>query len=322
MASIYDKQILSKKDLERITKLGELWQQTDDEAKKAEYHDAAEAIRKSYLYSGGKDGSEYNPIDSSYIGVATASKDYENTLRDSNKAQIENFANLEKQAEKDGNERLRQAYIKNMQQALNLDQNLKANGVTGGASESTKAASDNEYLNLRDDILEDVSDTKNELKNKAAQLSADTEKEIAEFNYQAAVSRADKLAQNEQKKYDRAQDEYQKALDKYDREYQQKQDDYERAHQKELFEYQKAKDAYDREYREKNDKLNREASLAKAYSSSSKKSESTTDKNLEELKKRAWELLDKGVYDESFPELLGFSEDILLGYVENVLAGY
>ena len=38
----------------------------------------------------------------------------------------------------DGRSRLREAYIKNMQNALGLDQNMKASGISGGLSESTR----------------------------------------------------------------------------------------------------------------------------------------------------------------------------------------
>lgn len=333
MASIYDGNILSEKDKERVRKLGELWAQTEDAAKRQEYHEAAETIRRGYGYSGGDDGAQYDPIEQEVVSSALAAADYTNSLREAEQIRAQNYAALAEKAEKDGNERLRQAYIKNMQQSLGITQALRAEGLTGGISESTRAGLAGQYLNTRDSIMQDVDDTKAELSMQAAESLAESEKAIAQADYRAAVDRSEKMTAAEQRDYDRAQDAYQK-------EYQQQKDEYERNWEKELFEYQKEldaydreyqaqKDAYDREYQAKNDELNRQHEMNKIYASktnSSGSSSSSADKEeaekLEELKSRAWKLLEKGVYDESFPELLGYSEEVLLAYMKNCMAGF
>lgn len=323
MASIYDDQILSKKDAERVKKLGELWAQTDDEKKRAEYHDAAETIRRSYGYSGGMDGSRMNEIDKSVVSSALATKDYISAIEDAQQQNAQVYADMATQAEKDGNERLRQAYIKNMQQSLGIAQALKADGLTGGITESTKAAIGNNYLNLRDNIMEDVDDKKQSILQTQNKDISDSQKEIAKAEYEAAAKRADMLIQSEQRDYDRAQDAYNK-------EYQQKKDEYDRQWEQKLFEYQKELDKYDREYKAKNDELDRQSALKRSYisKSSTKTNSSDSDQEkvererLEELRKRAWELLSKGVYDDSFPDLLGFSKENLLEYAENCMAGF
>ena len=115
MASIYDKQILTEKDIERIEELGRLWTETSDKKKKDEYHDAAEVIRRGYGYSGGGDGSHLNPIEQSVLTEAIAARDYTDALREAEQLRADGYAKQSKQAEADGEERLRQAYIKNMQ---------------------------------------------------------------------------------------------------------------------------------------------------------------------------------------------------------------
>lgn len=331
MASIYDGNILSEKDKERVRRLGELWAETDDAAKRKEYHEAAETIRRGYGYSGGQDGAQYNPIEEEVVSSAIAAADYANAVREAEAARAKNYAYLAEQVQKDADERLRQAYIKNMQQSLGITQALRAEGLTGGVSESTRAGLAGQYLNTRDSIMKDADRTKAELSMDAAESQSESEKEIAKHSYDAALDRADKMTAAEQRDYDRAQDEYQK-------QYQKEKDEYDRAWEKELFEYQKELDAYDRQYqkekdeyerkyRAENDALNRQHEINKAYisksnTSGSGSSSSDEEKARKELQNRAWKLLEKGVYDESFPELLGYSEDILLTYMQNSMAGF
>ncbi|MBQ8605429.1 MAG: hypothetical protein IJ408_01720 [Clostridia bacterium] len=318
MASIYDKSILSEKDLERIEQLGKLWQSTNDAKARDEYHQAAETIRRGYGYSGGGDGHQYDAISEPTVSTALAAKDYADAVREAEKQKADGYAQLAKKAEADGDERLRQAYIKNMQQSLGIAQALKADGLTGGITESTRAALSNGYLSLRDDIMKDVSDNKRELSLSAAQSAAEADKEIARSDYEAAGNRAQMMSDEEQKAYDRAQDAYEKKYreqkDKADREWEEK-----------LFEYQKSLDTYDREYQKQQDALDRQAAAAKKSTSKSSSSSSTNsalEKERERLRKEAWELLEKGVFDESFPELLGYSKEVLLEYMNNSMAGF
>lgn len=318
MASIYDKQILTDKDIERIKELRRLWQETSDNQKKNEYHDAAEVIRRGYGYSGGGDGSELNPIEQSVLTEAIAAKDYTDALREAEKTRADVYAKQKEQVEADGNERLRQAYIKNMQHSLGLAQALKADGLTGGVTESTRAALGNNYLDLRDDIMKDVSDKKTDIMSDENEDKLYAEKEIAKADYESTKSRMEKMTAAEQRDYERALEEYRKK-------YQESKDAYDRQWQQKLFDYQKELDAYDREYQKQKDAADRQAALAKAYaskSSSSKSSSSSSDEKTEQLKKEAWKLLEKGVYDDSFPALLGYSKDMLIQYMENTMAGF
>lgn len=57
----------------------------------------------------------------------------------------------------------RQAYVNRMQTERNLNQALTAQGITGGASESTLAKVHNNYLNSRGDIEQDYGDNLTEL---------------------------------------------------------------------------------------------------------------------------------------------------------------
>ena len=315
MASIYDEQILSEQDKERIRKLGELWQQSKDAAAKNEYHEAAESIRKGYGYSGGDDGYQYNPIEEPVVSSSLAAADYVNALRAAEDIRAKNYEQMAANAEADGNERLRQAYIKNMQQSLGLAQTLKAEGLTGGVNESTRAGLANSYLALRDGIMKDVDETKSDILAEKEKSRADSEAEIANAQYLAAKDRADKMTASEQKNYDRAQDAYQK-------EYQEAKDEYEKQWQQKLFEYQQALDTYDREYQAENDALNRQNELNKIYASKSYSSSNDDSDETEQLKKAGRDLLSHGVYDDSFPALLGYSAEILREYMENKMSGF
>lgn len=352
MASYYDNSILSEKDLERIKQLGLLWSQTDDKAKKQQYHDAAEAIRLGYGYSGGGDGHGYTINQQDVVTSAMAAKNYTNALRDAQKQSDEQYASLEQRVQADGDERLRQAYIKNMQQSLGIDQALRAQGLTGGVTESTRAALGNSYLGLRDDIMKDVTDQKTELDSSAMKMRVAYDADVAKAELEAANQRTSQMSAAEQREYDRLLDEYNKNYQKQQDEYKRKQDEYQREWEKLLFEYQKAKDeadrkyqqeqdAYERQYREQQDAYNRQleqqklavqrAAAAKKSSSSSsssaaqkaaEKAAKEEKEKLDELKKNAWKMLENGVYSDEFPELLGYSEAELMLYMNNVMSGY
>ena len=318
MASIFDEHLLTKKDLERINELGKLWQEASDEKTKASYHNQAEAIRQSYGYSGGEDGHGFEAVNQNAVSTSAASNAYADALRKAHQAQLESYNVQSAAAEANGNERLRQAYIKNMQQALGLDQALKAEGISGGMSESTRAALGNSYKNLRDSILSDVAAQKQQIALESAQSGAESEKEIAKNEYNAALSRAELMQQAQDAALDREM-----AQKQYELESSTAQKQYELDLEK--FDYQKQKDALDREYEKLQAELDRQNELQKVYASKTSKTSSSSkseDDASEQLKEEVWKLLEKGVYHESFPEILGFSEDVLMSYAENILSGF
>lgn len=311
MASIFDKEILTKQDLERIDRLGKLWTETKDPDKKAEYHKMAESIRQGYGYSGGADGHGFEDVNKTVVSTATAANNLNSALMSAKQSATGDIALKKADIEADGDERLRQAYVKNMQQKLGLDQALKAEGITGGMTESTRAALGNSYLNLRDDILSDVSKQKQKLDSDNQKADLELLNKIAQNQYESALSRADMLTDAEKEEYARemAQKEYALELDKFD--------------------YQKEKDALELEYKKQRDALDRQHELQKVYASKTLKSSSgsgnktsTDEKKQEQLKEDAWALLKKGVYHESFPAILGFSEEVLMEYADNVLSGF
>lgn len=307
MASIFDNQLLSEKDLEQINLLGVLYNQATDEKTKQDIHSLAESIRKSYGYSGGEDGSEYNVLDETAVAMSGASDTHTQALEEAQKAREEAISLQKQKNNESASERLRQAYIKNMQQRLGTADALKNQGVTGGKADSTLAALEGEYLNLRDSILKDADDANSKLDIKNMQDAYDTKVQIGEIEADAANARADRLSEAEKEAYDKMITDYQLKLDK------------------EKFDYQKLKDELDRKYQIEKDALDRANELKKVYASKSVKTENTDDtaeKTLEERKKAAWKLLEQGVYQDGFDELLGFAEEILREYAENCISGF
>lgn len=324
MASIFDEHLLTKSDIKRINELGKLWQEAKDEKSRSAYHNEAEAIRQSYGYSGGEDGHGFEALNNNVVNTSAASNAYSDALRQAQQSQLENYKIQSDAAEADGKERLRQAYIKNMQQSLGLDQAMKAEGITGGMSESTRAALNNRYSSLRDSILSDVASQKQQIALENNKSSAQNEKDIAENEYKAALTRAEQLENAKAQAFKQEMEQKQYELDKNKAQKQYELD-------LEKFDYQKQKDELDREYEKLRDELNRQNELKKVYasktskstsSSSSSSSSKSSDNSNEQLKKEVWKLLEKGVYHESFPEILGFSEDVLLAYADNILSGF
>lgn len=350
MVSIFDSQLLSKRDLELMKEIQSAYDKTDDKQLKSQLHGRAETIRHGYGYSGGDDGSRYIPYDDTVAAASGATSGYLSALQNAEEIKQRGFEQQTAEAERDGSDRLREAYIKNMQSKLGIGQALKANGVSGGVSETTVAGIDNTYNVIRDGIKKDTDDAKREIEASALASKAESDKSIAKAEYDAALDRADRLTAAEQKKYDRTQDalewDYRLEKDKYEREqdeYQKKWDEDERA-------YQRQQDAIDLQMRKDQyelDKKKAAQSAANASSSSYQKQVSnilTLMKNgyysdefkdilgLEDLTYTgdgnedaadvAWKLLNKGVYVDTFPELLGYSEDVLRQYADNVLSGF
>ena len=359
MASIFDNRIMSSSDLKMIEELENAWRNTDNKNLKEQLHNQAESIRRSYGYSGGADGSEYNVLDAGTSAAALASNAYVNALEAAENNRQQTYSDQQAAAEELGKARLREAYIKNMQNTLGLEQNMKANGISGGLSESTRAAYDNNYMNQRDAIYGDTLDAKQEIAREAAQSAYDSGAQIAQQQYNSAVDRADRLTASEQTQYDREQDALNRAFQNQQFEYQQQKDASDLDYKNRLFEYQQQKDALDREYEEKKDALDREYDMmSSAYSAQTAAQKLNASQNQQQISNiislmksgyyspefadilgldseqiqfnngqndmsdLAWKMLSKGIYDDSFPEVLGYSADVLKQYAEYVRAGF
>ncbi len=327
MASIFDKQIMSDADIKRIDELGALWQSATDQKTKDQIHQKAEAIRLSYGYSGGDDGYQFILNNQNVHNTAAATNAYTDALKSANEqAQKQYKQNLE-QAEDTGKARLKEAYVKNMQDSLGIDQQLKKAGITGGVTESTRAYMTNIYNNNRNDIIDDVNTLKSQIMNDAKKTDSEYKEGIAKAEYDGALKRSEAITDAEQFEYKKQLDEYKKSIDERD------------------FEYKKLKD-----------ELDQKASASKSASKSSSSSKSSItpssvlslmkagiyDKSFagilgvsdDEVKKivdtyknkdqqsAAWRMLQNGIYDDSFPEILGYSEEVLLNYVNSVLNGF
>lgn len=358
MASFFDNTLLSEKDRKRVDELNSAWAATDDAKLREQLHNEAETIRRSYGYSGGADGSEFIPLSTSVYTVAGSATEYADALADAEKGKQEMYSSQLTQADKDGAERLRDAYIKNMQSKLGIGQTLRAQGVSGGMAESTLASVDNNYNTVRDNILSDVDDTKRDITEQAILSQSNSDKEIAKHKYDSSLDRADRLEKqdefdyqkqqdaldmnfrNEQFNYQKEQDAVQNEFDRYDRE------------------YQASVDKYDREYRAEQDRLNREyqaakdaADRAQAASNASRSASNQQISNILKLiengyysesfadilgipdlkysdedpnyvKNLVWKMLSNGVYHDSFPKIVGFSDKILKEYADSVKYGY
>ncbi|MBP3480807.1 MAG: hypothetical protein J6K66_04310 [Clostridia bacterium] len=355
MASIFDSQLMSKSDLQKIEELEKAWRSTDDKNLRAQIHDRAESIRRGYGYSGGEDGSEYNALDDGVSVAASAANAYAGALEAAEQNRQRNYSAQQEAADELGRQRLREAYIKNMQNSLGLDQSMKAAGISGGLSESTRAAYDNSYMNRRDSIYADTLDAKQEIARDAAQSAYDSGAQIAKLQYDSAADRVDRLTQAQQRAYEREQDalerEYQERLFEYQKQLDASDLDLENRR----FEYQKQKDALDREYEEKMDALNMQYKMASMQASAARQSNSQSQKQISniislmksgyyspefaeilgldpqklqanidkggDIEDYAWDMIKHGIYDDSFPEILGYSEEILKSYIEAVKAG-
>lgn len=358
MASFFDNTLLSEKDRKRIDELNSAWAATDDAKLREQLHNEAETIRRTYGYSGGGDGSEFIPLSTSVYAVSNSASEYADALREAEKDKQEAFTSQLTQADKDGTDRLRDAYIKNMQSKLGIGQALRASGVSGGMAESTLASADNNYNTVRDTILSDVDSIKRDITEKALLSQSDSDKEIAKHNYDSSVDRADRLEKqdefeyrklqdaqdmdfkNEQFNYQKEQDAVQNEFDRYDREYQASIDKYDREYRAEQDrlnrEYQAAKDAADRAQAAKNasrSASNQQISNVLKLMENGYYSDSFaeilgipdleySDDNPNYVKDVVWKMLSNGVYHDSFPKIVGFSDNILKEYADSVKYGY
>lgn len=154
---------MSDADKQRIADLGTAYKNATDPATKEALHSAAEAIRNSYGYSGGADGSMGTPIETpaslaqkqAQAELNALISEYKNLYSQQNNAYAEALAEQQraKQAAVDkavGSlntqkqttdtayaDMFRQLYLDKMKNQKNIDQRLAAAGQTGGQAEST-----------------------------------------------------------------------------------------------------------------------------------------------------------------------------------------
>lgn len=347
MTSIFDNTLLSKEDREQIQKLKEAYKATDDKAQKEQIHQMAETIRSGYGYSGGGDGSQFIPFDTGVIITSDASANYIEALNNAEQNRQAQFDAQIEAANADESDRLRDAYIKNMQSLLGLDELLKANGISGGMTESTYANLNNNYNVIRDGIKSDSDATRQKIETDALNSLYESGITSAKAEYDASIDRANRLTAAEQKNYDRQQDalewNYRAEQDAYNR----AQDEYKKQYQAQKDAYQKQQDALEWEYKEKEYELAKQKANETIYSNKSTSSEkvdvvldlidagyyspdfakvlgfeglSLQGSKLEEAKEGAWKMLAQGVYDKSFVELLGFPAEILQQYAQHSIS--
>lgn len=350
MASIYDKSILSSSDLERLDTIISQWKDADEEKKK-DLHKSAEAIRNSYGYSGGGDGHGFSVTDSALFTSSMAGNAYTDALKSSADISQKEYEGQLEAAQKSGDDRLREAYIKNMQDTLGIGQKLKSAGITGGATESTVAYLNNVYNTSRQDIIEDTEDAKNKIKSDALKDKAESQKEIAKAELDSVNARADAIRNAEETAYQREQDALDRELKERELEHKISSDNRDFEYKKETdnrnFEYNKAQDEYAKQQAKNKSSSASSSSKSGAGSMSvsnilslikagvyrddfaealgiSKEELEKIVKSYSESEKRdmAWKLLQNGVYHESFPELLDYPEDALRNYANSYLLGY
>ena len=78
--AVWDREILSPEDFQKIQQYQQLWQ--DDPTQRDSAARAAAAIREKYGYSGGADGSQYTPLDQFKPPTAPTIDDYESPFQE------------------------------------------------------------------------------------------------------------------------------------------------------------------------------------------------------------------------------------------------
>ncbi len=193
--STYDKQILSEEDQQKILNLQKAYttaSKAGDAAGKKSAADAAENVRKAYGYSGGADGQQYVALPG-YEGAAEMQEVGDNLVKaysginDAYKAQAE--ASKE-EIEKQRAATLKQAYIGNMMDQKNIDQQMRASGITGGLSESARVAMQNNYRTNRNNVDAAAMDAKKDVDLSTQQAIAQNEVNRANAKYNADVTSA------------------------------------------------------------------------------------------------------------------------------------
>lgn len=193
--STYDKQYLSHEDQEKILNLQKAYataSKAGDTAGKKSAAEAAENVRRAYGYSGGADGQQFETLPG-YEGAGELQKAGENLVKaytginDAYKAQAEaSKADIEKQRVAT----LKQAYVGNMTDQKNVDQQMRAAGITGGLSESARVAMQNNYRTNRNDVDATAMEAKKDVDLSTQQAIAQNEVNRANAEYNADVTKA------------------------------------------------------------------------------------------------------------------------------------
>lgn len=204
--STYDDQILNEQDKKKMEAAKAAYitaNKAGDKNGMAAAHDYAESIRKSYGYSGGADGSGFKQIEG-YEGAAA--------LKNAGNALSEAYAgvgnNYKEQAEaqkadidKQTDSLLKDAYVSNKLGTKNLDQSLKANGITGGLSETVRAQQQNNYENNRIGTKQAAIDAKKDIdiNTNAALAENELNRANAEYNNQVTQAQFQNTAAQQQR---------------------------------------------------------------------------------------------------------------------------
>lgn len=200
--SVYDKDILSAEDYAELEKAQNEWKVAKKAGNKAAMdaaHSRAEAIRSAYGYSGGADGGGYTAIPG-YEGaeqiketaeqVKEAAVDYDaayDAVDNVYKAQAEaSKSDIAKQREA----AMKEAYIGNMMDQKNLDQKLRASGITGGLAETSRVSLQNNYRNNRSAIETAAIDAGKDVDLELSKKLAQNKLSRADTKYNAAVNEA------------------------------------------------------------------------------------------------------------------------------------
>ena len=282
MASYYDAQVMTKRDLDRVDKLQKQWQQAATKAERQKLHDQVEQIRSNYGYSGGADGSEYIVTDAGLAALSGAAEEYADAVDSAAQAELEAIEGQSKEAQRDLEGELKKAYINQLQTQLGLEQQIRAEGYSGGASESIRAAARSDYLGQRNDAKAEASEIQRELNQRADEVLQNAELDKAEAQLKYDNERSDYLVGKEKTEYERAQDRFDNAFALL------KQGVY-------------------------------SPSLASALGiSDSEVRAYLNSPDDEALRDLAWKMVQKGYYDPAFPELLGYDEAIIRGYIAQI----
>lgn len=282
MASYYDAQVMTKRDLDRVDKLQKQWQQAATKAERQKLHDQVEQIRSNYGYSGGADGSDYIVTDAGLAALSGAAEEYADAVDSAAQAELEAIEGQSKEAQRDLEGELKKAYINQLQTQLGLEQQMRAEGYSGGASESIRAAARSDYLGQRNDAKAEASEIQRELNQRADEVLQNAQLDKAEAQLKYDNERSDYLVGKEKTEYERAQDRFDNAFALL------KQGVY-------------------------------SPSLASALGiSDSEVRAYLNSPDDEALRDLAWKMVQKGYYDPAFPELLGYDEAIIRGYIAQI----
>ncbi len=186
---------MTEQDRKLLKQYQSEWQAANakgDEAGKAKAHAQAEALRKGYGYSGGADGSQYIAIPG-YEGAAQVKTATENIDKayDGVAQSYEAAAEAQKvEIDKQTEAYQKQAYIQNEMTKKNLDQSLRASGITGGLSETSKVSLENNYRTNRNNTDVAAIEAKKDVDLSKQQQLAQNELNRANAKYNADMTAA------------------------------------------------------------------------------------------------------------------------------------